>query len=86
VWKVVSHIKQKYWLRDSENRVLRTDYGFKKEEVTGRRTLCNEELHNFYSSTDVIRVIKLRGTRLGKVCDTHEGDEKFMHVFCLKSH
>jgi hypothetical protein len=71
---MVSHIKPEYWLRGSETRVL-------KEEVRGKRTLCNEELHNFHSSPNDIRMIKLRKTRLGKACGTHEGDEKFMHIF-----
>jgi hypothetical protein len=41
-------------------RVLRI-FGPKKDEVTeGWRKLHNEELHNFYSSPDVIRMIKSR--------------------------
>jgi hypothetical protein len=41
-----------------ENRVLRT-FGLKKDEVTGdSRKLHNEELHNLYSSPNIIRMIK----------------------------
>jgi hypothetical protein len=47
-----------------ENRVLRRIFGPKREEVTGDwRKLHNEELHNLYSSPNVIRMIKLRRMR-----------------------
>jgi hypothetical protein len=43
------------------NRVLRRIFGSKRDEVTGDwRKLHNEELHNLYSSTNVIRMIKAR--------------------------
>jgi hypothetical protein len=45
-----------------ENRVLRGISGSKREEVAGGwRSLHNEELHNLYASSDIIRVIKVRG-------------------------
>jgi hypothetical protein len=44
-----------------ENRVLRRIFGPKRDEVTrGWRKLHNEELHNFYSSQNIIRTIKSR--------------------------
>jgi hypothetical protein len=44
-----------------ENRVLRRIFGPKRDEVTGGwRKLHNEELHNFYSSPNIIRIIKSR--------------------------
>jgi hypothetical protein len=44
-----------------ENRVLRRIFGPKREEVAGGwRRLHNEELHNLYTSPDVIRMIKSR--------------------------
>jgi hypothetical protein len=44
-----------------ENRVLRRIFGPKRDEVTGElRKLHNEELHNFYSSSDIIRQVKSR--------------------------
>jgi hypothetical protein len=42
-----------------ENRVLRRIFGPKRDEVTGqRRKLHNGELHNLYSSPDIIGEIK----------------------------
>jgi hypothetical protein len=39
--------------------LLRRIFGPKRDEVTGVwRKLHNEELHNFYSSTSIIRMIK----------------------------
>jgi hypothetical protein len=41
-----------------ENRVLRRIFGPRRGEVTGDlRKLHNEELHNLYSSPDIIRMI-----------------------------
>jgi hypothetical protein len=45
-------------LRVFENRVLRRIFGPKRDEVTGEwRKLHNEELHNLYSSPDIIRQV-----------------------------
>jgi hypothetical protein len=47
-----------------KNRVLRRIFGPKRDEVTGeRRKLHNEELHDLYSSSSIIRVIKARMMR-----------------------
>jgi hypothetical protein len=44
--------------------VLRGTFGFKEEEVARScRRLHNEELHNFYASPNIIRVIKSRRMR-----------------------
>jgi hypothetical protein len=44
----------------SENRVLRRTLGPKREEVVGGwRRLHNEELHDLYTSPNIINVIKL---------------------------
>jgi hypothetical protein len=58
-----SHIKGKHRLRVFENRVLRRIFVSKREEVTGCRKLHNEELHNLYSSPDIIRIIISRRMR-----------------------
>jgi hypothetical protein len=47
-----------------ENRVLRRIFGPKRDDVTGDwRKLHNEELHNLYSSSNIIRMIKSRRIR-----------------------
>jgi hypothetical protein len=52
-------------LKVCENRVLRRVFGPKRDEVTGDwRKLHNEELHNLYSSTNIIRMIEPRRMRL----------------------
>jgi hypothetical protein len=44
--------------------VLRRLFGHKKEEVTGgHRKLHNEEYHDLYMSTNVMRMIKSRGRK-----------------------
>jgi hypothetical protein len=47
-------------LRVFENRVLRKIFGPKREEDGSWRKLHNDELHNLYSSPNIIRVIKSR--------------------------
>jgi hypothetical protein len=57
-------LKEEHRLRALENRILRKIFGSKRDEVTGKwRKLHNEELHNLYSSTDIIRQIKSRRMR-----------------------
>jgi hypothetical protein len=47
-----------------ENRVLRRIFGPKRDEVTGEwRKLNSEEIHNLYSSPDIIRQVKSRRMR-----------------------
>jgi hypothetical protein len=47
-----------------ENRVLRTVFGPKREEVAGGwRRLHNEELHDLYASSDIIMVIRSKRMR-----------------------
>jgi hypothetical protein len=46
-------------LRVFENRILRRIFGPKRDEAMGDlRELHNEELHNLYSSPNVVRMIK----------------------------
>jgi hypothetical protein len=57
-------LREEHRLRVFENRVLRRIFGPKRVEITGEwRKLRNGELHNLYSSPDVIRQIKLRRMR-----------------------
>jgi hypothetical protein len=42
-----------------ENRVLRRIFGRKRDEVVGEcRKMHNEEVHNLYSSPNIIRIMK----------------------------
>jgi hypothetical protein len=57
-------LRAEYRLRVFENRVLRRIFGTKRDEVMGEwRKLHSGELHNLYSSPDIIRQIKLRRMR-----------------------
>jgi hypothetical protein len=69
-----------------ENRVLRRIFGPKRDEVTGEwRKLHSEELHNLYSSPDIIRQIKSRRKRwVGHVARMRE-ERKLYKVFMVKS-
>jgi hypothetical protein len=62
-------------VRVFENRVLRRIFGPKRDEVTGEwRKLHSGELHNLYSSPDIIRRIKLSRMRwAGHVARMGEG-------------
>jgi hypothetical protein len=54
-------LRKEHRLRVFENRVLRRIFGAKRDEVTGEwRKLHNGELHNLYSTPDIIRQIKSR--------------------------
>jgi hypothetical protein len=54
-------LREEHRLRVFENRVLRRMFVPKRHAVTGDwRKLHNEELHNFYSSPNIIRLIKSR--------------------------
>jgi hypothetical protein len=53
-------LREEHRWRAFENRVLRI-FGPKRDGVTGGwRKLHNEELHNLYSSTIIIRIMKSR--------------------------
>jgi hypothetical protein len=52
-------LREEHRLRGLDNRVLRRIFGPKRDEVTReRRQLHNEELHDLYSSPNIVRVIK----------------------------
>jgi hypothetical protein len=58
-----------------ENRVLRRIFGPQKDEITGQwRKFHDGELHNLYSSQDIIKQIKSRRMRwVGHVGHMGEG-------------
>jgi hypothetical protein len=54
-------LREEHRLGVFENRVLRIMFGPKRDEVTGElRKLQNEELHNLYSSPNIVREIQSR--------------------------
>jgi hypothetical protein len=72
-WSVT--LREEHRLRVFENRELRRIFGPKRDEVMGeQRKLHNGELHNLYSSPDIIRQIKSRRMRwVGRVACMGEG-------------
>jgi hypothetical protein len=61
-WSLI--LREDHRLRVSENRLLRRLCAPKRDGVTGEwRKLNNGELHNLYSSTDIIRQKKSRGKK-----------------------
>jgi hypothetical protein len=65
---------EEHRLRVSENRVLKTIFGPKREEDGSWRKLHNDELHNLYSSLNTVRVIKSRRMKwAGHVARMGEG-------------
>jgi hypothetical protein len=68
-------LREEHRLRVFENRLPRRIFGPKGDEVMGEwRKLHNGELHNLYSSLDIIRQIKSRRMRwAGHVAHMGEG-------------
>jgi hypothetical protein len=65
-----------------ENRVLRRIFGQKRDEVTGGwRKLHNEELHNLYSSPNIIRMIKRGENEMGRACSKHGEEKEYVQCF-----
>jgi hypothetical protein len=57
-----------------ENRVLRSIFGPKRDEVTGEwRKLHNEGLSDLYSSPTIVLVIKIEKNDMGGACSSDGG-------------
>jgi hypothetical protein len=78
-------LREEFRLRVFENRVLRRIFGPKRDEVTGGwRKLHNEELHNLYPSSSIIRMIK--STRMRWVGHVALMGRRGMHIrYCWES-
>jgi hypothetical protein len=69
-----------------ENRVLTIIFGPKRDEVTGEwRKLHNEELHNLFSSSDIIRAGQVKANEVGRACGTLGRGEKSVQSFGEKA-
>jgi hypothetical protein len=54
-------LMEEHRLRVFENRVLRELFGTKREEeIKERREMYDDELHDLYCSSDIVRVVTLR--------------------------
>jgi hypothetical protein len=59
IWSLI--LRNEHKLRVTEDSLLRRIFGLRKEEIIGGwRKLHNEELHNLYASSDIIRFVKSR--------------------------
>jgi hypothetical protein len=64
------------------NRVLRRIFGPKRDEVTGEwRKLHSGELHDLYSSPNIIGQIKFKENEVGGACGTHGRGERRVQCF-----
>jgi hypothetical protein len=67
-------LREEHRLRVFESRVLRRIFGPKRKEDGSWRKLHNDELHNLYSSPNIVRVIRSRRMRwAGHVARMGEG-------------
>jgi hypothetical protein len=73
-------LREEHRLRLFKNRVLRRTYGPKRKKAWEcQRTMHNEELHNMYASSNIIRVIRSRRlkwtgnvTRMGEMRNSYK--------------
>jgi hypothetical protein len=69
-------------LRVFENRVLRKVFGPKGDEVTGEwRRLHNKELYALYSTPNIIQVIQVKKTEMGRTCSMNGGEKRCKQGF-----
>jgi hypothetical protein len=77
-WSVT--LREEHRLRVFEKRALRRIFGPKGDEVMGEWwKLHSEELHNLYSSPDIIR--QDNANEVGGACGTHGRGEKTVQSF-----
>jgi hypothetical protein len=75
----VTYVIMRYTLREEHRLRL---FGPKRGELTGEcRKLHNEELHNLYSSPDVIRQSQVKPNEVSGACGTHGRGEKSVQSF-----
>jgi hypothetical protein len=68
-WSLI--LRKEHRLRVLENKALKRIFGpTRNEGIGGWRRLHIEELHNLYSSTNIIRMMELRRMRWARACST----------------
>jgi hypothetical protein len=78
-------LREEHRLRVVENKVLRIIFGPKRDDVTEKwRKLHNEELHNLYSSTNIIGQTKSERMRCAGHVAYMEEDRKVYKVLVGK--
>jgi hypothetical protein len=78
-------LREQHRLRVFENRVLRRIFGPYRDEVREEwRKMYTEELHNLYSSTNIIWQIKSRRMRWAQYVACMADDRKVYRVFVGK--
>jgi hypothetical protein len=71
-------LREEHRLRVFENRVLSKIFGPKRVEDGSWRILHNDELHNLYSSPNIVRLIKSKRMRwAGQVARRGEGRDVY---------
>jgi hypothetical protein len=76
IWSLT--LREEHRLSVFENRVLRRIFGPKRDEVTGeRRNLHSRELHNLYSSPDIMQIKSRRMRWAGCVAHMGEGRKAY---------
>jgi hypothetical protein len=79
-------LREEHGLRVFDNRVLRRLFGSNRYEVAGEwRKFHNEELHNLYSSPDIIRQVKSRRMRWAEHVARMAKERKVYKVLVGKS-
>jgi hypothetical protein len=75
-------LREEHRLRVFENRVLNRIFGPKRDVVMGEwRKMCSGELHDLYSSPDIIRQIKIKENEVGRAYGMHGRGEKRVQGF-----
>jgi hypothetical protein len=60
---------------------INCNFGPKREEDGSWKTFHNDELHNLYSSPNIVSIIKSRRLRFCGTCGTHGGGERCLQGF-----
>jgi hypothetical protein len=75
-------LREDHILRVFGNSMLRRVFGPKMDEMSGGcRELNNEDLHNLYSSPNIIRRIRHGGDAISKACSMYGGEEECIYDF-----